>query len=220
MNVQFFLFSMLSQAFALLFLWLFMNHRYIKMIAGIILIVSFLFTGLIDYYMSIHFSGNMSQKGILFFLLILPVTVITTFLLNRHRDSRAFFIGFSAAAFSLAIFVFGLLIFHYYRNSAVVLVRQSVFGTVLLLLLQYDSRKTPLPGLLRDNLLMKLLSLIPLLCFLAIFATSLYPGDIDSYSVCRILTVIMIIMPVRNSRQPALRSITALPPPRSQTMPR
>jgi hypothetical protein len=181
-------------AFLLFFLWLFLPHKYNRIVSLAIVSASYLLTGLLEVTISRHVAQSIDFDGIEALIAEVLVVLCTAVLLGEHRDSRSIFVGMSACACALAAFVFGSLVYCYMRNILLSLVGQAGFNIIVLVILYKNNRKTPLTELLADKTGRAKLCLIPFVCFVSIFISSIWPGNIYMIPACRPVSVVMIVL--------------------------
>lgn len=181
-------------AFLLLFLWLFLPHKYGKITSLGILLASYILTGFSETAICRHIAQSIDGCGIAALAAEVAVVLGTSLLLGEHRDSRALFVGMSACACALASLIFGSLVYFYTDKPALSMVCQSLFNTLILIVLYDNNRRTPLTELLANKSGRNGLFFIPFVCFLSIFITGIWPGNIFTIPASRPASAMMIVL--------------------------
>jgi hypothetical protein len=181
-------------AFLLLFLWLFLPHRYQKAASLGIVSACYLLTGFLDFVISEHITQSIDMAGVAVLLAEMLICLGTAMLLGEHRDTRSLFVGLSACAYSFDAFLFGSLAYYFSDNSAAAIAGQTVFNVAVLWLLCRRNRRMPLTELLADKSGRAKLCFVPLICSVSIFISSVWPGNIFTTPICRPISILMLIL--------------------------
>lgn len=184
----------LTSAFLLLFLWIFLPHRYRKLPSLGIALASYLLTGVLEAAVSGHVARSIDLYGTAALLIEVLVVLATAMLLGEHRDSRSLFVGLSACTYALAAFIAGSLVYYHTGCPLTAILAQTLFSGIVLAVLCMHNRRTPLTDLLADPTGRARLCLVPLVCLLSIFIASVWPGNLFVIPVCRIISVLMLVL--------------------------
>ena len=183
-----------ASAFLLVFLWLILPHRYSKPKTLCIIGLSYGITGCLEFRISQHITHSIDMYGVGFILIEILVVLSTAMWMGEHRDSRAVFVGLSAATYSLAALMFGSLIYFYTYHGVAATASQLAFQIVVLWMLYRHNQKTPLTDLLADPNGRVKICLIPIICFVSVFVTGVYPGNIFTIPVCRPIEMVLLVL--------------------------
>lgn len=131
-NEFMFLKCRISMGFLLLFIYTFLPLRYKKSTTVIILVLSFILSGLIEYFQFIILNND----KYLLTATVLNIIIVqgTNLLLSYYRDFRALFTGITAVAYVLVGNIVSLIIWVYDHNYLYAFIIQSAIHILLITL--------------------------------------------------------------------------------------
>lgn len=116
---------MISHVFLMLFMYLFIVHRYSKTKTASICFLSFLILTITDCLkLNIFADSSFCYVSVTVFQIL--VTQLTGFFISKHRDSKVLFIGLSASSYVIAGSVSAAILFVWTQNMIV-----SIIGALL-----------------------------------------------------------------------------------------
>jgi len=183
-----------ASAFLLGFLWLFLPHRYGRAASAAIVLVSYGLTGFLEAFICRHITQSIDARGMAVLAAEMLITLCTAMLLGEHRDSRSLFVGLSACTCALSSIILGSLIYWWVGNPALALTGQAGFNACTVAVFYSHNKQTPLTELLADRKGRARLCFIPLTCFFAIFASSIWPGNIFTDPACRPISAMLLVL--------------------------
>ena len=130
-NEFMFLKCRISMVFLLLFIYIFLPLRYKKSTTVIILVLSFIISGVVEYFQFIILIKN--KYSLIATILSIIIVQGTNLLLSYYRDFRALFIGITAVAYILVGNIVSLIIWMYNPNYFYTLLIQSTINILLLI---------------------------------------------------------------------------------------
>ena len=109
---------MISHVFLMLFMYLFISHRYSKTKTACICFSSFLILTMTDCLkLDIFADSSFCYVSVTVFQIL--VTQFTGILISKHRDSKVLFIGLSASSYVIAGSVSATILFTWTQNMLV-----------------------------------------------------------------------------------------------------
>ncbi|WP_455684987.1 sensor histidine kinase [Thomasclavelia sp.] len=175
-NEFMFLKCRISMIFLLLFIYIFLPLRYKKSFTISILILSFILSGLIEYFQFIIFDSDNYSLIATFSCII--VVQGTNLLLSYYRDFRALFTGITAVAYVLVGNVVSLIFWVYNHNYFYACLIQSIIHIVLITLATVFLKKRYHFELENHKKGWSSLCLIPSLFYTIVYSLVVWPGDI------------------------------------------
>ncbi len=137
-------FTMLSYAishvFLMLFIYLFMEHRYPRVITGLICVFSVLSLGVLDCLKMILFPGS----GLCYVVVTVLQTILTqsaAFFISKGRNGRALFVGLSASSYVIAGAVSAAIIKICLGSTVLALLGSAAIHLAILALLSVNIRE-------------------------------------------------------------------------------
>lgn len=168
----------ISMVFLLLFIYIFLPLRYKKSTTVIILVLSFILSGLIEYLQFIIFNND--NYSLLATFLNIIVVQGTNLLLSNYRDFRALFTGITAVAYVLVGNVVSLIIWGYNHNYFYACIIQSAFHILLITLATIFLKKRYHFELENRKKGWGSLCLLPSLFYTIVYSLVVWPGDIKN----------------------------------------
>ena len=165
----------ISLFFLLCFLLLFLPLREKKSIVGLCLLGCFGMTSVMDYLFFI--AGNY-ENPVFHTLIEIAVIQAVPFVISRHRDFRAMFVGFTAAVYVLAGNIVCTVLYLAKADFAVNLICQCAVHSLLLGVLVWRIREGFLESQENPGLQWGRLCVIPGLFYTAVYATAMWPANI------------------------------------------
>lgn len=177
-NEFMFLKCRISMVFLLLFIYIFLPLRYKKSTTVIILILSFIISGLVEYFQFIILIKN--KYSLIATILSIIIVQGTNLLLSYYRDFRALFIGITAVAYILVGNIVSLIIWMYNPNYFYTLLIQSTINILLLIFTTLFFKKRYNFELENHKKGWCSLCLIPSLFYTTVYSLVVWPGDIKN----------------------------------------
>jgi len=184
----------LTTLFLYVFLLCFLSYHYSRRVTYCIAAVSYLLGGFFEWQICHDIRVAPDLHAILILLAEGAVVCAVTYLLNEHRDTRAFLVFASACTYSLAAFLVGSIIYVFTDSSLAALFAQLAFSILILLLFNKENRDRPLSGLLRNARGRLWLCLVPVVVFVSLFCAAFWPGSIFHNPVCIPITIMLILL--------------------------
>lgn len=184
----------MASVFLCMFLWRVLPHRYNRPVTFAIVAADWLFTTMLDYTIAGHIEEGIDLTGNALAAVQILSVLATAMIVGEHRDSRAIFVGLTASTYYLACIIVGTLVYYYVRDPVVALSGNFIFSLLTIEMFCAHNRVTPLTILLERKENRWRLCLIPLTSFVSIFAAAVSPGNVFTISLCRPLSVIMILV--------------------------
>lgn len=131
----------ISHIFLMLFIYLFIAHRYSKTVTILICLFSFLCICILDGFKLIFFPGN-SLCYVFVTILQILLTQSTAFFNSKYKSSHSLFVGLSASNYVIAGTVSAAIIKIYSGSSSLSLIGSCAIHLSILLFLSINIRET------------------------------------------------------------------------------
>lgn len=168
----------ISMIFLLLFMYIFLPLRYKKNITIIILILSFVLSGLIDYYQFIILASE--SYSLTMSILSILIVQGTNLLLSYYRDFRALFTGITAVAYILVGNVISLIVLVHTHNYFYSFLTQNTIHITLITIATVFFKKRYHFELENRKRGWSSLCLIPSLFYTTVYSLVIWPGNIKN----------------------------------------
>lgn len=130
----------ISHIFLILFIYLFIIHRYSKMVTGVICFFLFLLLNILDFFKLLLFPDSDLCYVIVTILQIL-LTQATPFLISGKKSSQVLFVGLFASSYVIAGAISAAIIKIYTDNTVLALTGSSLIHLVILIFLSLTIRE-------------------------------------------------------------------------------
>ncbi len=189
--ITLFLALRVSALFLVVFLWIFLPHRYPKW-ATLLLALLYAATGVLDHILCRTIRPGVSAAGNLALFVEALLVLGTAVLISQQRDSGVFLVAMTSCTSDLAIVTVNCVLCALTDNPLTAMIGSVLFGTAMLSLMVRNNRKVRLSELPRSSEGRRELCLIPALAFVALYVTCVLPGNVFLIPECRIIAVVMI----------------------------
>lgn len=178
--------------FLLLFLNIFLVHKFNKKLTLLILLFAFLATGLIDYRDFFYFREPLvSVATTISEILIVQCTAL---LISKHRDLRALFVGITSSVYVLFGNVMCSIVQTYTENFSFAIIAQVLSHTLLISLLIWRLRNDFLEQLKFIKKGWLQLCLISSLFYLSIYTLVVWPVNANDNPKVYLSAICIIIL--------------------------
>jgi two-component system sensor histidine kinase AgrC len=166
----------ISHFFMILFLVYFLTLRYRKWVTGITAVFFYAACVILE---EVGSQWQLSQIAIMG-LTVMQVGVIQgmAFLLDKYRDFRTLFTGFSSAVYIIAGNMIGTVIYIFSKKAVLSLLIGGFVHAVFLVILVYGIRKNYLQEQKYRKSGWTGFSLVPLVIFVCVYTIMVYPGSL------------------------------------------